>query len=367
MASVSVERRRNRTYFRSNLGRGPDGKERRRLHTTYADAQAYIDAETSSDLGTGELYQRRAEIQFNLQRLRRVGANLNEAVEFYLKHGAKKGNPPFDDVVTEFLADKRLVGRRGNYLDGLKDKWVRFSEHIGKGKLVGDITTEQIKDYVYVTRSDLSDTTKADYLRCLSILFNYAIKKKYIGLNPTKDINRPSPKFNPPSVLSPEDFAALLNRCLKRKWHDRLTIFTLVGFCGIRTEEACKLRWENIDMKNKKVMVPASVAKKARFRRNVIPPNAMKWLDAVYDKRRTGPIIGANSKRLLNVAVRFAHIRYSQNCLRHSYCSYSIESGIPIAEVAAALGHTERLDVLHTHYRNIVEKKDANKWWHIVP
>jgi integrase len=368
MASITPEVRNGKLIgYRSSLGRGPNGKDRRRFHKTYPEAEAYVESERAGDLGTGELYQRRVEILFNLQQLRKVNANLNEAVEFYLKHGAKKGNPPFDDVVKEFLEEKKQAGRRGKYLEGLEDKWVRFSEHIGEGRLIGDITTEQIKDFVYITRGDLSDTTKTDYLRGLSVLFNFGIQKKYLGLNPTKGIARPNAQFKAPKILSPEDFEILLNRCLKKKWHERLTIFVLVGFCGIRTEEACKLRWDNIDMANQKVMVPDTVAKKARFRRNRIPENAMKWLEALHDKRRTGLIIGANSKRLLNVAVRFAHIGYSQNCLRHSFCSYSIESGVPTADVAASLGHTESLAVLHAHYRNIVEQKDALKWWTIVP
>jgi len=326
-----------------------------------------MEAETADDLGTGELYTRRAEIMFNLQRLRKVNAGLNEAVEFYLKHGATKGNPPFDDVVDEFLADKRQVNRRERYLEGLEDKWTRFSEHIGRGKLIADITTEQIKNYVYNTRSDLSDTTKTDYLRGLSILFNYGIQKKYLGLNPTKGINRPEPRVKAPKVLSPEDFAILLNRCLKKGWHDRLAIFVLVGFCGVRTEEACKLNWSDIDMENGKVTVSETVAKKGRHRRNQIPPNAMTWLQAAQDKRRTGPIIGANSKRLLSTAVRFAHIGYSQNCLRHSFCSYALEAGWAIEKVIADMGHYGTPTMIHSYYRNIVEEKAAIKWWSIVP
>ena len=353
--------------FQSDLGKGPDGKKRRKFHKTYAEARAYLKAQTSHEIGSAEIHLYRAEIIFCLQKITAAGSTLSEAVDFFLKHGAKKGNPPFDSVVKEFLTDKRQVGRKAKYLIGLEDKWKRFSAHIGNGTLIGDISSEQIKDYVYVARGKLGDTTKTDYLRGLSILFNYAIQKKYIGLNPTEDIARPQPQFHPPQVLSPDDFSTLLNRCLVRKWYDRLTVFALVGFCGIRTEEACKLRWDNIDMENKKVLVPASVAKKARFRRNSIPPNAMKWLEVVHDKRVTGPIIGENAKRLLNVAVRFAHIGYTQNCLRHSFCSYSIESGVPIADVASSLGHTESLDVLHSHYRNIVEKKAATKWWAIVP
>ena len=71
-------------------------------------------------------------------------------------------------------------------------------------------------------------------------------------------------------------------------------MFVLVGFCGIRTEEASRLKWTNIKLSDRIVEVPAEIAKKAQFRNNPIPQNAVEWLRVVEDKRRTGPIIGSN-------------------------------------------------------------------------
>ncbi len=368
MASIAPQNRNGKIVgYRTSLGRGPDGKDRRKFHKTYEDAQAYIKSEQSENLGTGELHRQKAEIIFALQRLGKVNATINDAVEFYLKHGARKGNPTYQTVVDELLAEKTQVSRSPNYLTDLGDKFTTFGKHLGAETKLGDITSEQISKYVYVVRNGLSATTKANYLRVLSVLFNYGIKKQYLSINPCENVERPTKKFHAPKVLTPEDFTKLLDRCYQNKWHDRIAIFVLVGFCGIRVEEAQKLKWTDIDMENKKVMVPADVAKKARFRRNVIPANAMAWLESIYDARRKGLIIGANAKTLLASAIRFSHIGYSQNCLRHSFCSYALENGMPLADVVSMMGHAGSPAVIHSNYRNLVEPKAAKKWWAIVP
>jgi site-specific recombinase XerD len=121
------------------------------------------------------------------------------------------------------------------------------------------------------------------------VLFNFAVKKEKLEKNPVEKIDRPTVPFSKPHVLSPSDFEKLLRLCVRNKWHDRLAVFVLVGFCGIRVEESSRLLWSNLHLHKGIVEVSAEIAKKAAFRNNVIPPNAMSWLRLIEDKRRTGP------------------------------------------------------------------------------
>ena len=124
-----------------------------------------------------------------------------------------------------------------------------------------------------------------------------------------------------------------------------------MGFCGIRVEEASKLKWSNLQLDRKIVEVPDTVAKKSAFRNNVIPPNAMEWLRAVEDKRRTGPIIGTNWRTLLRSAIRFCGIDYQKNCIRHSFCSYALVAGWSLADVVSYMGHGGSPTMVFSHYR----------------
>ena len=368
MSSISTLTRDGKVIgFQTNLGKDKTGKAQRKFFKHHGDAVAFIDSMKEDPIGTKLIMEHEKELKMAMAECKKMGVTLHHVLDFFVTHGPKKGDKPYGVLADSFIADKSQTGRGVKYLQGLKDRFDTFGEYIGSDVNVRTITSKQIHHYVYTVRKELTPITKSDYIRSLSILFNYAIRGGFLSTNPCVNVDRPMKKFAAPKVLSPEDLKILLNRCYKKGWYDRLTVFVLVSFCGIRTEEACKLRWDNIDMVNKKVMVPADIAKKARFRRNNISPNAMKWLEAIYDGRRTGLIISDKAKRSLNSAVRFAHIGYTQNCLRHSFCSYSLENGMPLADVVAMMGHNGSPNVIHTHYRNIVEPKTAKAWWSVVP
>jgi site-specific recombinase XerD len=227
------------------------------------------------------LLERKTELLYCLERLRSARVSLVEVVDYYLLHRANKGDPTLEELVAQFLDEKKRVGQSRHYEQSMRYSIRSFMEAVGREKRVGEITRQQIADYVY--SKDVGDVTKRGILTHLSVLFNFAIREDLLGTNPMNQITRPSVKFHKPNVLRPVAFETLLKRCLEYDWSERLVVFALVGFCGIRIEEACRLKWSNINLQNKIVEVPATVAKKAQFRNNPIPENAMEWLKLVED------------------------------------------------------------------------------------
>lgn len=371
MSSITTVRRKGKIIgYSAALGKDKiTGKVVRKFFKTPSGAQAFIDSKESEDIDVGEVYRDPHRIIACVQRLREWGANIEQATEFYLKHGVVKGYPTVASLAEQLIKDKEQAGKKSTYLADLKAKYGVFVKYIGVETKVADVTTAQIKDFVYVKCAGQGKVTILNNIRCLAILFNYAITNKYLSdeLNPVDPIERPDPPKKKPAVISPEDFATLLNRCLKNKWYDRVTILVLVGFCGVRMEEASKMSWSDINMKAGKVTVSEDIAKKGRHRINRIPANAMKWLEACYDARRTGRIIGDNWKNLIRSAIRFSHITYKKNGPRHSFCSYALAESWPLADVVAYMGHIGSPALVHSYYKEIVEESDAHKWWAIVP
>lgn len=158
-----------------------------------------------------------------------------------------------------------------------------------------------------------------------------------------------------------------MNRCLEKGWHDRVAIFLLIGFCGVRIEEAVQLEWKNISYEKKQVDVSAAIAKKSRYRLNDIPPNAMAWFEKIRDQRMTGPIIQKNWKGIIRSAIRFSHIDYKQNCIRHSFCSYALGAGWSIDRVILYMGHKGSPKMIHDNYRGMASTDASNEWWSILP
>ena len=369
MGQITAQRRNGRAVgYSIYLGVDQEGRKQRRFFQRLEDGKRYLTERSQSPLPVGELWERRAEILYNLERLRPLGTSITDAVTFYLGHqGSTFGQTPLREVVEEFLREKLQSGRSQQYDRVMRRCFNQFIEHVGADRRVGAVSRTDITTYVYETNKHLSSISKRNVLTNLSVLFNFMVRRDLLTVNPVDKIDRPIVPFQEPHVLTPTDFETLLKRCLSQGWADRLVVFVLVGFCGIRTEEASRLKWSNIQFENKIVEVPATVAKKARFRNNPIPVNASEWLALVEDKRRTGPIIGSTWESQLRSAIVSSRITYHQNAIRHSFCSYAIGAGWPLADVIAYMGHSGSPSMIHSHYRNVVSLEDGKKWFSIVP
>jgi len=368
VSKISPQKRNGKVVgYSVYLGVDVKGRKQRRFFTQIADAEKFVQVHGVDPRPVGELLDRKAEILFCLEKLRPLNVSLPDVVSFYIQHHANRGNPTLSELVELFVAEKRRIGRSAHYEKSMRYYLDGFMSQVGRDIRVGDITREQIANHVYQDNADAGLVTKKNILTHLSVLFNFAIKEEMLGLNPVEKITRPTLPFNKPHVLKPADFAKLLNKCLESRWHDRLTVFVLVGFCGIRVEEASRLSWSHLHLDRGIVEVPAEFAKKARFRNNPIPPNAMAWLKHIEDKRCTGPLIEGQWKDLLRSAVHSAKIDYRQNCIRHSFCSYALASGWSLADVIAYMGHGGSSSMVFTHYRNVVSKEDGDKWFALTP
>ena len=345
------------------------GKVPRKYFKTEKEAEAYILSKESSEIDMGVLMRDSTQIIACIQRLAEKGATFNEATEYFLKFGVNRKPTPVGEVIDELIAQKEQVGRSPNHIDDLKIKLGTFREYIKDDTIIGDITSDQIQSYIYVAQNGLSGLSKANHIRILKLLFNFAIGKGYTSVNPVKKIDKPTFKFAAPKVMSPEDFTVLLNHCYKNKWYDRLAIFVLEGFCGIRVEEATRMQWKDIDLTEKVVKLDADNAKGPRWRHNIIPENAMKWFLAFEDKRLSArPIIGENWKTLIRSAIHSAKVNHPKNCIRHSFASFALKAGWKPEDVSNYMGHGGSLKTLNKSYRNVTPNLETSqKWWAIVP
>lgn len=370
MPSISPQRRHGKIVgYSVYLGSVGNERRARRFFPQRRAAERFLAQQTTTPVPVGELWERKAEILYSLERLRPVGTNLADVVSFYLSHqNITDGQKMVGEVLEEFLREKLQVGRSRNYERNMRKTFTKFLRLTGGDRKIGEITRREISDYVYVTHRHLSNVSKKNLLTNFSVLLNYSVKRDYLTTNPVEKIDRPTIPFVKPSVMSPDDFEKLLRQCQRKKWHDRLVIFVLVGFVGIRVEEASKLKWSNLDLKRKIVEVPASVAKKASFRNNVIPPNAMEWLELVRDKRRKGPLIGGHWQTRLRDAVVSSKIAYDKNCIRHSFCSYALSSKTwNLYDVVQMMGHGGSPTMVFGHYRNVCSEEDGKRWFGLVP
>jgi hypothetical protein len=129
------------------LGVDGDGRRQRRFFRELKDGEEFISKRNQTPLPIGELWDRRSEILYNLDRLRPLRTNLTEVVSFYLEnHGSVIGQRLLCEVFDEFLREKLMVGRSQQYDRVMRRCFHQFIEHLGKDRRVGEINRKEITD-----------------------------------------------------------------------------------------------------------------------------------------------------------------------------------------------------------------------------
>jgi len=226
-----------------------------------------------------------------MEKLKPYGATLTEAVAFYIKH-AKPPKPSitFQEAIDEFNLIKGKAGRSSRYLESAADYFHALRDHF-KNCLVTKIDFKQAEAYIYAPRHQWGSITRGNHLRHANLLFNFLTDRGYIseGLNPFAKVPKPKKVESRIVSLSVEVTTKLLQHTLDAGNNAECACMALVFFCGVRVEEAQKMRWDkHIDLKKGVVEITADIAKKGRRRANKIPVNAFEWL-RLCCKRDTAP------------------------------------------------------------------------------
>lgn len=332
------------------------------------------------------------------------GASIVDAANFYAKHLAQENKSEKVSVaVKEYIGGREKDPLSSRYLKDLRVRLNRFSQAFGDHTVAG-MTAAEINTWLRGFKPMNRNTFR---LR-LSALFNYAIERKWCQQSPLSEVKKVKPKATPIEVLTPEEFARLLEQA------DKVTLpyWLLGGFAGLRRAEIERLEWNDIHFDLSKyraftravasgdkeaiakaekdwrasalVEVPALKAKTASRRFVQIQDNLAAWLEPYIGS--TGKICPANLRKVLETDRANTGIwlgpeneedapkiersgkrkPWPSNGLRHSFASYHLAHFKNAALLALELGHTDQ-DLIFRHYRELVKPEQAEKWWNIRP
>ncbi len=204
----------------------------------------------------------------------------------------------------------------------------------------------------------------------LNIAFKAAVKHEYIMRNPVQGVDRPKKTKQEVNIYTPEQMKRLLKICEL----DRLeTTIKLGAYLGLRREEICGLKWEDIDWENQTLFIcrartqvgTKTVEKEtktyASTRKLYIPDALLDTLEkekAAQDERRAQlpgfyqdtpyVVVMEDGKpyRPNYVSELFTKFLAKNDMpkivlheLRHTFASLSNEAGIQEFNIGKALGH----------------------------
>jgi integrase len=306
-------------------------------------------------------------------RLQAYGKSLHDATAFYLRHlESVNRSIPLSQVTA---AVRREFERRvaageisQRHLESMLMALRRLDEKFGQCAS-NVLSGSEIK--AWLSNSDWSTKTRNNLLGYFHNAFNVAREFRLLPNNPlleTKGFNasKVSKKDNPKCLTVPQ-LTALLNHADP----SLVPYLSICAFAGLRSAEAKRLSWHQVDLKRNLITVPENISKTGEERKIPIQPNLAAWL-APY-AQETGFILAREHSQRVDDLLKSAKVAAGlwpwsprfQNSLRKSFCSYHYEMFGSADRTAEYAGHNIR--TLINTYRHAVAHEEAEKFWAIYP
>jgi integrase len=372
MKKTSFAVRRYRDKNRPNLkwqATGPliAGKRWRRFFSNKSEADVFLEVkrtehENFGARGIAMPENLRVMAQEGAEALAPYGKSIRDAVEFYLPHvRAQTRSVSVSELVAELLSAKAQDGKSVRYLEDLRSRLGQFVREFGE-HVVASFTTKQIDDWL---RSlDIAGLTRNHFRRALHTAFEFALRAGYNSTNPVAGTAKAKVVPAEIGVLTVSECERLLTAAAS-SLVDTLPYVVLGLYCGLRSAELERLSWSDVDLEEREVVISGRKAKSAQSRVVPIAENAIEWL--MLCPSRAGAICPPNLReQMLALRARAKIEQWPHNALRHSFASYSIAAFSNAPKTAYELGHTDPR-ILFEHYRRLVRKDAAMKFWSIRP
>lgn len=183
----------------------------------------------------------------------------------------------------------------------------------------------------------------------LSGMFNFAVDKGWVAVNPVKQVDsKKMPKSDQGEmrILTSEEIGAV-----RRAATDTYrSLFEVAIFTGLRLGEILSLEWKDIDWDKSRLVVRESKTEAGKREVSIPPfllqdlskaslrPQEAPWVFLTRDgtqmkHRRVGRALEETLKR-----AKVPHVRFHD--LRHTFASILIGEGLDVTYVAKQLGHS---------------------------
>ncbi len=299
------------------------------------------------------------------------------ARDFMARHHPKGGKHLVKDVIADYIAEAEADGLRRTSIKDLKDRLARFDAAFGDTP-ISDISKRALLDWSQSKHTakrngdPVAPLTRRHYMTVIGGLFNYALDQELIVENPLAKRSKRRRKQSGiedqsmPGIISPADVSAIM-LAAAADYPSMLPSLAIGFFAGVRTSELRQLDWQNVNLADRRITIPPTIAKKRSVRHIDIADNLAAWL-APY-AQDAGPV--APSERAwrslfdnVREAAEIGH--WPHNAMRHCFATYYLLRTDDADKTALQMGHRDT-DLLFNHYRGLATREDAAKFWAIAP
>jgi site-specific recombinase XerD len=310
-----------------------------------------------------------SQVSEALELLSPIGVSLIEAVRGYVREHKKPEKPvqtgiTFRDAATLFQKNRQEKGGSKIYLSALKIQLNAFSDEFGDYGL-DDISTEMIEKWLD-TRT-LTAVSRTNWRRDLGMVFRFATARGHATNNPAALLAQAVRSDGEINILQVDDAKKLFEALQKRRdsvARAAIVFASLSCWAGLRSSEILLIDRRNIQLSDNLIEVPTRVSKTRQRRLVTISGNLHDWLREylVAEER----IISVTIKAVRRMLIACAPVPLLRNVFRHSWFSYHLAAHQNQNLTQLEGGHFSP-DVMYRHYRALVTRTAAERWFSIKP
>jgi integrase len=313
------------------------------------------------------------------------GRTLDEAVSGYLRTVVSVARKDIGEAVTEFLQSEELrtkakAGQRAQlsakYAYTRAIRLRKFADTF-PGTAVCDLSKEHLDTFIGSLdklktktgkgRAVGSAKSRNHYRGTVQQFLQWAVRKDYLA--PTHRLNeadamRPE-HANTADVefYMPGEFAALL----KTADETLRPVIAIGGLAGLRTAELLRLDWADVWRVPGHIEITAGKSKTRQRRLVEICASLQAWLEP-YRVRTAGKFWPGEERTFLEhygELCETAKVPRKTNGLRHSFCSFHFAAHANENLTAQQAGNSPAM--IHSNYKGLATKADAEKWFNVLP
>jgi integrase len=285
-----------------------------------------------------------------------------EVAKYYEKHVlAFKTAPPIKDVVDKYIEESTRNQNRPDTIREKKSRLGAFKEDFGELRL-SDLTLDNLEEWVF--DDSWSPRTQNNFITKISQLYNFAVRKSWADHNLAAQLEHRDVDDTEPVIYSVDEAEKLLKHADK---YGLLPYIAIGLFAGVRTAEQLRMDGTMINFNTNTIIIPSSIAKKRSRRTIEMRPALLAYLAPFREKLEAGGsfVTRAQLTNHKDDFLKAAGVEWKLNALRHSFGTYHFAMFDNEGLTSRQMGNSP--DVLHTHYKGLVTKAQAESFWNLRP
>lgn len=213
------------------------------------------------------------------------------------------------------------------------------------------VTPLDIADYRrYLLNRGKKPATVNQALDILSVFFSWAAAEGIISADPTTGIKRVAEQKKAPRWLDRREMGTLIRAVQKYGSSRDQALVMLLLHTGLRVAEACRLKVEDVVIRERSGFVRVRQGKGNKYREVPLNITVRKVLLGAYMTGLKGEFLFPGGKgkehitprtaeRVLAKYARLAGVEVTPHMLRHTFCKMLLDAGESLDRVAVLAGH----------------------------